>query len=131
MQDSLRTGITFGLTSAVITTLGLMVGLHSGTHSRMVVLSGVITIAVADAFSDALGIHLAVELEDTHTTKQIWVATIGTFLAKFLFALTFVIPIFLFPLSTAIIISLLWGGVILTTLSCAIARNRGQHPGRL
>jgi hypothetical protein len=29
MKESLRTGITFGLTSAVITTLGLMVGLHS------------------------------------------------------------------------------------------------------
>jgi len=33
MKDSLRTGISFGLTSAVITTLGLMVGLHSGTVS--------------------------------------------------------------------------------------------------
>ena len=50
MKDSLRTGISFGLTSAVITTLGLMVGLHSGTHSKIVVLAGILTIAVADAF---------------------------------------------------------------------------------
>jgi len=55
MKDSLRTGISFGLTSAVITTLGLMVGLHSGTHSKIVVLAGILTIAIADAFSDALG----------------------------------------------------------------------------
>ncbi|UCE51174.1 MAG: hypothetical protein JSV31_18140 [Desulfobacterales bacterium] len=48
MQDSLRTGISFGLTSAVITTLGLMVGLHSGTHSKIVVLAGILTIAIAD-----------------------------------------------------------------------------------
>jgi len=59
MKDSLRTGISFGLTSAVITTLGLMVGLHSGTGSRLVVLGGILTIAIADAFSDALGIHIS------------------------------------------------------------------------
>ena len=41
MQEQLRTGMAFGLTSAVITTLGLMVGLHSGTHSRLVVLGGI------------------------------------------------------------------------------------------
>ena len=32
MRESVKTGISFGLTSGVITTLGLMVGLHSGTH---------------------------------------------------------------------------------------------------
>ena len=44
MKESLRTGIAFGLTSAVITTLGLMVGLHSGTHSKIVVIGGILTI---------------------------------------------------------------------------------------
>ena len=46
MKDSLCTGISFGLTSAVITKLGLMVGLHSGTHSKIVVLAGILTIAI-------------------------------------------------------------------------------------
>ena len=72
MKDSLRTGISFGLTSAVITTLGLMVGLHSGTHSRIVVLAGILTIGVADAFSDALGIHISEEAENIHSAKEIW-----------------------------------------------------------
>ena len=131
MKDSLRTGITFGLTSAVITTLGLMVGLHSGTHSKLIVLSGVLTVAIADAFSDALGMHLAIESENVHTTKQIWVATIATFLTKSFFALTFIIPILLFPLSTAIIASLIWGGVILTTLSYVIAKSQGGAPWKI
>ena len=56
MKDSLCTGISFGLTSAVITKLGLMVGLPSGTHSKVVLLAGILTIAIADAFSDVLGI---------------------------------------------------------------------------
>ena len=131
MKDSLRTGVTFGLTSAVITTLGLMVGLNSGTHSKMVVLSGVLTIAIADAFSDALGIHISEESENVHTTKQIWVATVATFLAKFLFAMTFVVPVLLFSLSTAIGVSLIWGLSALTVLSYVIAKSQGEPPWKI
>ena len=93
MKDSFRTGISFGLTSAVITTLGLMVGLHSGTHSRIVVLAGILTIAIADAFSDALGIHVSQEADNTRNAQQVWGATIVTFLTKCLFALTFAVPV--------------------------------------
>lgn len=131
MKDSLRTGVTFGLTSAVITTLGLMVGLHAGTHSKMVVLGGVLTIAIADAFSDALGIHISEESENVHTTKQIWVATVATFLAKFLFAMTFVVPVLLFSLSTAIGVSLIWGLSVLTVLSYIIAKSQSEPPWKI
>lgn len=131
MKDSLRTGITFGLTSAVITTLGLIVGLHSGTHSRIVVLGGILTIAIADAFSDALGIHVSEESENIHTAKQIWTATAATFLAKFLFALTFAVPILILPLSTAIVVSLLWGMSILAILSYAMAKAQGEAPWKI
>jgi VIT1/CCC1 family predicted Fe2+/Mn2+ transporter len=125
---SLRTGISFGLTSAVITTLGLMVGLHSGTGSRIAVIGGIFTIAIADAFSDALGIHISEESEDAHTAKEIWTSTISTFLAKFLFAMTFVAPVLLLSLPLAIIVSIAWGLLILTMLSYVIARAQGQPP---
>jgi VIT1/CCC1 family predicted Fe2+/Mn2+ transporter len=131
MQDSLRTGICFGLTSAVITTLGLMIGLHSGTGSKMVVLGGILTIAIADAFSDALGIHVSEESENIHTTKQIWISTIATFMAKFIFALTFIIPVIFLPLLTAIIVSLVWGLSILTVLSYIIAKAQGERPWKV
>ena len=131
MKDSLRTGISFGMTSAVITTLGLMVGLHSGTHSKMVVLSGILTIAIADAFSDALGIHISEESENAHTAGQIWGSTIATFLAKFLFAMTFVVPVILFSLSLAIIVSIVWGLIILTVLSYVIAKAQGEPPWKI
>jgi len=131
MQDSLRTGICFGLTSAVITTLGLMVGLHSGTGSKMVVLGGILTIAIADAFSDALGIHVSEESENVHTTRQIWTATIATFMAKFFFALTFIIPVIFLPLLTAIMVSLVWGVSILTVLSYFIAKAQNEKPWKI
>ncbi|MFB6357478.1 MAG: hypothetical protein ABEJ96_00270, partial [Thiohalorhabdaceae bacterium] len=61
MRESLRAGLNFGMTSGVITTLGLMVGLHSGTRSALAVIGGILTIAVADSLSDAMGVHVSKE----------------------------------------------------------------------
>ena len=127
MKHSLKTGFCFGLTSGIITTLGLMVGLHSGTHSQLAVIGGVLTIAVADAFSDALGIHISEESEDKHTTMEVWESTLSTFSSKFIFALTFVIPLLLFELSTAIAISVIWGLSVLCLLSFSIAREQNKR----
>jgi VIT1/CCC1 family predicted Fe2+/Mn2+ transporter len=118
-------GISFGLTSAVITTLGLMVGLHSGTRSRLAVIGGVLTIAFADAFSDALGIHMSEESEAKHTSGEIWLSTAATFLSKLGFALTFLIPLLLLDLQSAIIANLVWGFILLAALSYKFARDSG------
>ena len=127
MKESLKTGITFGLTSGTITTLGLMIGLYSGTHSRSVVIGGILTIAIADSFSDALGIHISEEAENTHTTLEIWVATIATFLSK-LSAVIFVFPILFFELSVAVSINLVWGISLITFLSYYLAKSQGVKP---
>lgn len=71
VKHSLKTGLCFGLTSATITTLGLMVGLHSFSGSKVVVIGGILTIAIADAFSDALGIHISEEAENVHAKREI------------------------------------------------------------
>lgn len=123
MNRSLKKGFSFGLTSGIITTLGLMVGLHSSTHSRTVVIGSIIVIAVADALSDSLGMHVSEEYESKHTPKEIWESTAVTFLTKFFFALTFVIPILLFPLSTAIIVNIFWGLSWIALLSYYIAKQ--------
>src|SRR5512134_740596 len=106
MRSSLRTGFSFGLTSGVITTLGLMVGLHAGTHSRSVVLGGILTIAVADALSDAMGIHLAEESKNSGLPVHVWESTVATFLEKLVIALIFAVPVLLFPLETAVPVSI-------------------------
>jgi VIT1/CCC1 family predicted Fe2+/Mn2+ transporter len=124
MKNSLKTGFSFGLTSGTITTLGLMVGLHSGTHSKLVVIGAILTIAIADAFSDALGIHISEESKNKHTTKEIWEATVSTFLSKFVFAMTFIIPVLLLPLTTAIIVSIVWGLSVLGIFSFYIAKEQ-------
>jgi len=131
MKRSLKTGFSFGLTSGVITTLGLMVGLHSGTHSKIVVIGGILTVAIADAFSDALGIHISEEADCKHTTKEVWESTISTFLSKFVFALTFVAPTLLFQLSTGIIVSVIWGLSLLGIFSFQIAKERKAEPWKV
>jgi len=131
MKHSLTVGFRFGLTSAVVTTLGLMVGLYSGTHSSMVVIGGILTIAIADAFSDALGIHISEESENIRTPKQIWVATISTFFAKFIFASSFIIPVLLLELSIAIVVNIAWGLSVLVFVSYKIAKEQEVNPWKV
>lgn len=131
LKHSLKTGFSFGSTSGIITTLGLMVGLHSGTHSRIFVISGILTIAIADAFSDALGIHISEESENKHTSKEIWESTLMTFFSKFFFALTFLIPVLLFVLPIAIVVSVLWGLFLITLFSFAMGKEQETNPWRV
>ena len=103
IKQPFNKGVSFGLTSGAITTLGLMVGLHSETRSAAIVFGGILTIAVADAFSDALGIHISEEGENQHSPAEVWRSTIATFLTKFVLVMSFLIPILILPLSAAII----------------------------
>jgi len=130
MKKSIRTGFSFGLTSGIITTLGLMIGLNSATNSKLVVIGGIITIAIADSLSDSLGIHISEESQGTKT-KQVWESTIATFLSKLIFALTFIIPVLLLTLTTAIIISIIWGLLLISILSFYIAEKRNVSPWKI
>lgn len=126
LKLSYAKGLSFGVASGIVTTLGLMVGLYSGTESRLAVLGGILTIAVADALSDAFGIHLA-EKSVKHTQRtEIWEATMATFLAKLIFALTFAVPVLLLELRTAIFVSIAWALFLLAVISVMIALWRKE-----
>jgi VIT1/CCC1 family predicted Fe2+/Mn2+ transporter len=125
MQHSIQVGFSFGLTSGIITTLGLVVGLAAGTASRLAVLGGIVTIAVADSLSDALGIHVSEESESVHTQREIWASTVATFASKLMMALSFAVPVLAFELATAVAVSVAWGVVALAALSHHLARLQG------
>lgn len=107
-----RTGLFFGATSGVITTIGLMTGLNAGTGSITAV----------------LGIHLAEEADPNTPHDQVWVATISTFLTKFVFAISFAVPLLLLPLATAVLVSIAWGMLVISVLSYFLARAQGESP---
>jgi vacuolar iron transporter family protein len=129
VRQSFVQGSSFGLTSAIITTLGLMVGLHSGTHSRLAVVGGIVTIAIADAFSDAFGMHVSQEAgQNNNGMVDLWLAAVSVFITKFSLAMTFLIPVLLLDLTVAVIVSVAWGFGLLGTASYWIARRQQTEP---
>ncbi|MDX1516311.1 MAG: hypothetical protein R3288_05695 [Woeseiaceae bacterium] len=125
-SDGARTGLFFGATSGVITTVGLLTGLHAGTRSLTAVLGGILVIAVADAMSDALGIHLAEESDPNKTHAQAWTAAVSTFVTKFVFAGSFAVPLLLLPLQPAVWASIGWGMIVIAVLSYFLARAQNE-----
>lgn len=135
-SHQLTIGISFGLTTAVITSLGMIVGLYSATSSKLVVVAGIVIMAIADGLSDAIGLHCVEEAEiekgkAKHTPKEVWLTTIFTFLSISGFTLTFVIPILLFPLETAVPLAIAWGILLLIILNFHIAKIRKERPMKI
>jgi VIT1/CCC1 family predicted Fe2+/Mn2+ transporter len=126
MSISIKKGLSFGLTSGVITTLGMIVGVNASTSSRLAVIAAIVAIAIADAFSDAVAMHVSEESEGAHTRKDIWEATIATFLTKFIFAMTFVVPIWFLALDTAVLVDIIWGFMIMTIFNILLARSQEE-----
>ena len=127
MNKSQKRGFGFGITSGIITTLGILVGLYSALSSKIIVLVGILSVGIADAFSDALGIHLSEESSGKSSHKLIWQSTIFTFFSKLFFAGIFIIPILIFEMKTAIIVGVSMGVAILSVFSYKTAIDRGEN----
>ncbi len=128
LKQSIWKGVGFGLTSGVITTLGVIVGLEAGTHSRLAVLAGIAVIAIADALSDAMGIHVSEEAEMEHSPKEQWEAAFYTFLSKLVFTMSFMIPVIMFESYISVLASVAWGLILITIFSFQMAKVQGQNP---
>lgn len=135
-SHQLVTGIAFGLTTAVITSLGMIVGLVSATSSRLSVLAGIVIMAIADGLSDSVSLHIVEESEVVkgkakHNQKEVWLTTLFCFLSVSGFSLTFAIPILLLPLGIAVFVSIVWGICLLILLNIYIAKIRNEKPIKL
>jgi vacuolar iron transporter family protein len=128
MRESIKIGVSFGLTSGIITTLGIMIGLNAATNLKLAVIGGILTVAFSDAFSDALGIHIAQESSKRNKAKAIWEATASTFFTKLIVALSFLIPILIFNLATAIKINIAWGLLLIIIFNYILAKQRKEKP---
>ncbi len=129
MNQFIKRGFGFGITSGVITTLGVIIGLYASTNSKLAVLGGILSVAIADAFSDAFGIHLSEESANHKTShKNIWKATFATFFSKLLFASIFILPILFIYLRLAIFIDIGIGIIILSLFSYKVAKERKDNP---
>ncbi len=135
-SHQLTTAISFGLTSGVITALGMIVGLNSATSSKLAVVAGIIVMAIADGLADAAGLHVAEETEVgkggvKHTPKEVWLTTLFTFLSVSGFILTFAVPVLIFPLKTAVALAIAWGFLLLILLNFYTAKIKKESPIRV
>lgn len=126
MKQETKLGLSFGITSGIITTMGLIVGIDAARASLSAILGAIVTIAIADAFSDALGMHVSQESIVANTANRVWKSTMTTFLAKFFVALSFALPLLVFKINTAVIVDVIWGLSLLIVISCYLARVRKE-----
>ena len=127
-KEFIKTGFSFGLTSGLITTLGVIIGLYSSTQRTSIVIGGILSIAIADSCSDALAIHMVEEVREKSSAKGVWISSIATLIFKFFFAVTFLVPILLFNLHIAIVISILWAISLITVFNYYLARQQRVKP---
>jgi VIT1/CCC1 family predicted Fe2+/Mn2+ transporter len=90
--------------------------------------SEIVVLAVSDALSDAMGIHVSEEAEDEHSAREIWEASAFTFLSKLSITLTFLVPITLLELQTAVATSAIWGLLLVAFFSFWMAKSQKKNP---
>jgi vacuolar iron transporter family protein len=134
MKDDLKntarpaqTRFSFGATSAIITNLGIITGLDTLAHPKLSIIGALLVIALADNMADSFGIHIYQESEDL-SKKEVWLSTLTNFLTRLFVSSTFIVLIILLPINLAAVCSVVWGLLILTVMTYAIARQRKMSP---
>ncbi len=126
MQDLSR--FSFGITSAIITSLALMIGLNEVSNPKLSIISALLLIAIADNISDSLGIHIYRESQSSNAKKNSNVYTFSNFFTRLTVILFFVMLIIFLPLEYAILSSVIIGIFLLSLLSYLIAIYQKTNP---
>lgn len=114
---------SFGATAAIVTSIGLIIGLDAATATRATILAGLLIVAIADNLTDSLSVHIYQEAERLEP-RAAFHAMLINFAVRLGLSLSFVFLIVILPLRAAIIASILWGLLLLTSLSYVVARTR-------
>jgi hypothetical protein len=118
---------SFGSTSAIVTSMGVIIGLGAATARTATIVSSLLIFAVADNISDSLSIHMYQEAEKLDE-RSAFRATLTNFVARLLITLSFVMITMLLAYPYAGIVALAWGFLLLTGLSYALAMERRVGP---
>jgi VIT1/CCC1 family predicted Fe2+/Mn2+ transporter len=114
---------SFGITSAIVTSLALMIGLNQTKDPRTSIVGALLLIAIADNIADSLGIHIYREsVPGTEGNPN--VNTISNFATRLGVMMLFVAAVLLLPLTLAIALSVAAGLALLVVLSYYIALNQ-------
>jgi len=115
--------ISYGTTSAVITSLAIMIALSGTINSIVTIITALLIIAIADNISDSFGIHIYQESEAI-AGKKIVKTTLSNFVSRLIVVAVFILLILLFPINLAIILSIIYGIAIITIVSYYISKQQ-------
>jgi len=114
---------SFGGTSAIVTSMGVIIGLGAASAELATVVSGLLIVAFADNLSDSLSIHMYQEAEKLEG-RTAFRSTLTNFMTRILVALSFVAIVLMLPAPYAAMVALGWGCALLAAISCMLARSR-------
>jgi predicted adenylyl cyclase CyaB len=109
--------LAFGITSGILTTVGILVGVFWATASQLSVVAAIVSVAVADSCSDAFGMYMA-RVSERGTPRRLALRhALATLAGKAFLPLTFLVPLLALPLDAAVWVDLGWGALALALLS--------------
>lgn len=123
------TRFSFGITSAIVTSLAFIVSLSESINSRFAIIISLLVFAVADNISDALGLHIFQE-SDLKKSKVVNVSTFSNFFTRLLVVMVFVSLVAFLPINYAVVVSIIFGVSLLSVLSYFIAEEQKTNPYR-
>jgi hypothetical protein len=120
---------SFGGTSAIVTSMGLIIGLGAARASTATIVSGLLIVGFADNMTDSLSIHMYQESEKLEE-RTAFRATLTNFLTRVVTALSFVAIVLSLRPEYAGTVALAWGCLLLAIISYLLALERGVGPLR-
>ena len=121
--------VSFGGTSAIVTSTALIVGFSATAASVPPMIAGLLILGVADNITDSLSIHVYQESERLKA-RPAFPATLSNFATRLAISLTFVLLVLSLPAAYALYPSIAWGLSLLTGLTWLVARQRGASVAR-
>jgi len=120
----LTIGSSFGSVSGVITSLGLILGMYGANMKSRPIVISLISIALSDSISDALGIYYGVKTQNKQNgaiQEALYALT-----SKFLIPIFMILPFVLLDTTKGVLINLVVGFSIIIYMSNEIFVEKRQ-----
>jgi hypothetical protein len=119
--------VSFGSTSAVITSIGLVVAFGSDADATLI--ASLLVVGIADNLTDSLSVHLYQEAEGLEQ-HEAFTSTVTNFLTRLGITASFVALVAVLNGGWLIAVTVSWGLAVLGLLTTALAHERGASVGR-
>lgn len=112
------TDLTFGVTSGLMTAVGILIGVYSANPSKLFVASALLALAISDSPSEAFAMYNS-KISEGSSPAMAMKYALCAMSGNIIIPLVFLLPLFFLTLSATVSFNLILAAVILITLSTA------------